>query len=1013
MFERGTEWRMWDLHVHTPESLHHRYSGADPWDRFLTELAALPPDLSVIGINDYWFLDGYERVRREFDSGRLPNLVAVLPVLEIRCDNFGGTDGKLRRINLHFICDPTLPVEVIKTQLIGPLRPTYRLRDDDPYQEWSQAVSLESMGDLGAKIKGQVPESELPRFGSDRQEGFNSICVPFDRAVNAVRRNSLLESRVILAVGKTEWASIKWNDQSIATKKTLLNTADAVFTAAASREEFMASRAALAEKRVNSKLIDCSDAHSWTASSEKDRLGNCLTWINADPTFKGLRHALREYDHRVTVAPRPAVLDRVATKPDSIIDRVSIRKKGDHADGPSLFGCEIPLNPGFTVVLGNKGQGKSALLDVVAASANSDRRDDFSFLKDTRFLRNRGREARDYEAVLEWRDGTSRNILLDQPFVPSEPVRVDYLPQSLIERVCSADPDSVEKRQFEREVEEVVFRHVPAAERGDSLSLRDFVDRQSQYSKEKLATARGRLHAAATTVTDLEASQERLRALDLDSRLVTVQEHIAAVEAQIGILKTSLDERHRIAGAVTEDLSKRRDEAVRRRDELQAAEKKNEKLVAEATSRLRSIKDLRMRLADAVRVVDEHAENLAPLLGLDVVNFVQTSIDHDVLDGSVRNIETQRQMWQSELEDPTVGLTALTIVASQEIAEIDGRLREHAAGTEADLAALADLDERRLHLIGDASKADSMLGLQALVAQRDVIPQQCAAARAQLRSAFQEVHDASMEIFGTQREAYAGATEFVAGSELCRQVGLEFGVELRPRDFLVSWLEMVNRQRLAEFPEVADPGDRDVLLDGVDLCSADALFSALHEIEVRLASGKGAHDGSPRTLSSIMRSAHKADDLLSALYGLRWLDGQYVIRSSGRELSELSPGQRGLVLLMFYLLVDASDRPLLLDQPEENLDNQTVRQLLIPALRSAITRRQVVAVTHNPNLAIVGDADQLIAATYLGGSFKYSSGSLAQHGIGTQTIDVLEGTREAFDNRELKYDHVVGRQDDE
>ncbi|SDY80124.1 hypothetical protein SAMN05421684_1618 [Asanoa ishikariensis] len=1003
---------MWDLHVHTPESLHHRYSGADPWDRFLTELAALPPDLSVIGINDYWFLDGYERVRREFESGHLPNLAAVFPVLEIRCDNFGGTEGKLRRINLHFICDPGLQVEVIKTQLIGPLRPTYRLHDDDPYQEWSQAVSLESMEDLGAKIKGQVPKSELSRFGSNRQEGFNSICVPFDRAVDAVRHNTLLESRVILAVGKTEWASIKWNDQSIATKKTLLNTADAVFTAAASRDEFVASRLALTEKRVNSKLIDCSDAHTWTASSEKDRLGNCLTWINADPTFKGLRHALREYDDRVTVAPRPTVLDRLATKPDSIIDRVSIRKRGNRAEGHSLFGCEVPLNPGFTVVLGNKGQGKSALLDVIAASANSDRHDDFSFLTDTRFLRNRGREAREYEAVLEWQDGTSREILLDQAFVPSEPVRVDYLPQSLIERVCSADPDSVEKRQFEREIEQVVFRHVPATDRGDAVSLRDFVDRQSKYSREKLATARGRLHAAATTVIDLETDQGRLLALDLDSRLAVVQEQIAAVEAQIGILKTSLDERHRLAGTVTEDLSKRRDESVRRRDGLQIAQKKLTKLIAESTSRLRSINDVRRRLVDAVKVAEGHANSLAPLLDVDVAAFFQSTISHDLLDRSVRDIEEQRRTRQSELGDPTVGIIVQTTTASREIAEIDEKLREHAAGTEADLAVLADLDERRLHLIGDASKADSMLGLQALVAQRDTIPQQYAAARAQLRASFQEVHDAFMEIFGAQREAYAGATEFVAGSELCQQVGLEFGVELRPRDFLISWIEMVNRQRLGEFPEVADAGDRDVLLDGADLSSADGLFSALHRIEARLASEKGANDGSSRTLSSIMRSAHKADDLLSALYGLRWLDGQYVIRSSGRELSELSPGQRGLVLLMFYLLVDASDRPLLLDQPEENLDNQTVRHLLIPALRSAIARRQVVAVTHNPNLAIVGDADQLITATFAEGSFRYSSGSLAHHGIGMQTIDVLEGTREAFDNRELKYDHVVGHADD-
>jgi hypothetical protein len=254
---------------------------------------------------------------------------------------------------------------------------------------------------------------------------------------------------------------------------------------------------------------------------------------------------LREYDHRVTVDSRPAVLDRVATKPATIIDTVTIRKKAALADAPPLFDCAVPLNPGFCVVLGNKGQGKSALLDVVAAAANSDRREDFSFLKDTRFLRNRGREAREYEATLEWQDGTSREILLNQPFVSSEPVRVDYLPQSLIERVCSADPDSLEKRQFEREIEQVVFRHVPASERGDAVSLRDFVERQSRYSKEKLGTARGRLQAAASAVVDLESRQGHLRSLDLDTRLAVVQEQVALVEADIAALKTSLDERHR------------------------------------------------------------------------------------------------------------------------------------------------------------------------------------------------------------------------------------------------------------------------------------------------------------------------------------------------------------------------------------------------------------------------------------------------------------------------------------
>ena len=50
---RGSMWRKWDLHVHTPESLVHEYGGADPWPQFIDELEHLPPDIKVLGINDY------------------------------------------------------------------------------------------------------------------------------------------------------------------------------------------------------------------------------------------------------------------------------------------------------------------------------------------------------------------------------------------------------------------------------------------------------------------------------------------------------------------------------------------------------------------------------------------------------------------------------------------------------------------------------------------------------------------------------------------------------------------------------------------------------------------------------------------------------------------------------------------------------------------------------------------------------------------------------------------------
>lgn len=61
----GTEWKKWDLHVHTPASLRQGYGGDKPevWERFISEIEKLPAHFTALGINDYWFLDGYKRLR--------------------------------------------------------------------------------------------------------------------------------------------------------------------------------------------------------------------------------------------------------------------------------------------------------------------------------------------------------------------------------------------------------------------------------------------------------------------------------------------------------------------------------------------------------------------------------------------------------------------------------------------------------------------------------------------------------------------------------------------------------------------------------------------------------------------------------------------------------------------------------------------------------------------------------------------------------------------------------------
>jgi predicted ATPase len=146
--------------------------------------------------------------------------------------------------------------------------------------------------------------------------------------------------------------------------------------------------------------------------------------------------------------------------------------------------------------------------------------------------------------------------------------------------------------------------------------------------------------------------------------------------------------------------------------------------------------------------------------------------------------------------------------------------------------------------------------------------------------------------------------------------------------------------------------------------------------------------------------------VLDFIFGMEYLLPKYQLQWFGKDLDELSPGERGTLLLIFYLLIDKRDVPLIIDQPEENLDNQTVYKVLVPCLREARERRQVIIVTHNPNLAVVCDADQVIHCQIdkkNKNRVTYTLGALENPTVNHFTIDVLEGTRPAFDHRDAKY----------
>lgn len=156
-----------------------------------------------------------------------------------------------------------------------------------------------------------------------------------------------------------------------------------------------------------------------------------------------------------------------------------------------------------------------------------------------------------------------------------------------------------------------------------------------------------------------------------------------------------------------------------------------------------------------------------------------------------------------------------------------------------------------------------------------------------------------------------------------------------------------------------------------------------------------------------------------------WFDVNYDIVYQNDRLSQMSPGKRSFVILQLLLEFSNKKCPILIDQPEDNLDNRAIFKDLVTYLRTKKKERQIILVTHNPNVVVGADAEQVIVANQHGNDsanadnvrFAYASGSLEaswgktsttgpileSQGIREHVCEILEGGEEAFKKRESKY----------
>lgn len=143
-------------------------------------------------------------------------------------------------------------------------------------------------------------------------------------------------------------------------------------------------------------------------------------------------------------------------------------------------------------------------------------------------------------------------------------------------------------------------------------------------------------------------------------------------------------------------------------------------------------------------------------------------------------------------------------------------------------------------------------------------------------------------------------------------------------------------------------------------------------------------------------------DNLNAFLTYRVPD-KYVIYYNGRPLSEHSLGQRASALILFILTLKENDI-IIIDQPEDDLDNQTIYSDVISELRKLKGSTQFLFATHNPNIPVLGDCEQTISCSYDNGTISTTAGSIDDPIIQKKIVNIMEGGEEAFNQRKMIYE---------
>jgi AAA domain, putative AbiEii toxin, Type IV TA system len=975
---QGSIWHRWEPHIHTPGTiLNNQYTGTSAPEDFLVAIENSSPIIRTLGITDYYSIESYEEILQKKLAGRLLEVGLIFPNIEIRFDIGTSTNNP---INAHLLINPETIDHIAETKrflrelTFSAYQETFHCDKDD----------LIKLGKLHDKTNTEAKKA--------LEIGTNQFKVNFTQLKEKIKASQWAQDNILIAVSANSGdgtSGLQTSDASFDTLRTEIEKySHIIFSSKPKQREFWIGNGAATKEQLLEKwngtkpCLHGSDAHSIDKVGKPDLDRMC--WIRGDVTFESLRQACIEPEGRSYIGLTPTS----SSVPSRIIESVTV-KNCNWLTTPT-----VPVNSGLVAVIGARGSGKTALADLIAAGSYAL----IPHLNERSFIYRAQNLIKNEEVVITWNSGetTSNHLkyfnaegLWDFP-------KVQYLSQQFVEELCSSEGLT---DKLMAEIERVIFQAHLIGERMGTSTFEELSQLKSNLSRSEREREENTLDDYSTRI--IEESNKKDNIDPLKKQLENLKSIIVNDKAARQKLASN---NNKAREAEHERVSKALDK-VRAKVDLESRQLlalTNLKSAAE-NSITNSFPNYPKILSDKfpdVNLTTAEWDSFKIKFEGDVITLLNSKIaavnkSLGILKGNAivftDGAASLIPVNDAVLENQTISILHHELLRIQSLIGID---RENAKRY-ASLSDKISKDETKIinlsKEIEDAEKADQKI--KKLLNEK--------------KNTYQRIFDAIIE----EESVYHALYEPLMLS-LKAETGtlskLTFNVR-RTAD-IVSWAQ--EGENLLDLRKSGAFKGKGTLLDAAKskLLKAWEEGSA-EEISTAMDSFRASYstvllDHSPYEKTDRINYRQWGKKIADWLYSTEHILVSYGVQYDNVDIKQLSPGTRGIVLLLLYLSIDKEDdRPLIIDQPEENLDPKSIFDELVPKFRDAKLRRQIIIITHNANLVVNTDADQVIIAScgdHRNGELPligYQSGGLENKDIRIEVCRILEGGEIAFRER--------------